>query len=282
MPPSDLPNQPMPKRRLAVIWLSFIAFILALCLAIAVQLDTVNRAKLRPKGPSTQHAMKLMGLVFTMYTEDSTGAHWPGLASNQTVWAPELSHVFPEYLIDPAILVSSEHPGRDGILTTMYYVLDESNPDYETAAGLMGLSFAYLGYAVKDEAGFAALVEARNTGLLDGNRENLSVPGHDAMVFPLREGIERFFITDINGPAATAAMQSFIPVMIEIAGWKHKSSTESFGGTYVLYMDGHVAFVKLGNFPVIPEVMDVLSGLAKGLPAKSSPTESNAATTPHP
>ena len=83
----------------------------------------------------------------------------------------------------------------------------------------------------------------------------------------LREGIERFFITDINNPAAGAEAQSSIPAMMDAwaqqTGWWNAFSggaiddrgTAKFnhipGGSNVLYMDGHVEFVKFGSkFPV--------------------------------
>ena len=65
-------------------------------------------------------------------------------------------------------------------------------------------------------------------------------------VYRIREGIERFFITDINNPAASSLAQSEIPVMWDqVAG---KIAEMGFnhvpGGANVLYMDGHVEFVK--------------------------------------
>jgi len=74
----------------------------------------------------------------------------------------------------------------------------------------------------------------------------------------LREGIERFFITDINNPAASAQAQSTIPTMWD--GWG--TADPSWGGTgigviaafnhvpgggNVLYMDGHVEYVRFGT-----------------------------------
>ncbi|MBX7259322.1 MAG: DUF1559 domain-containing protein [Candidatus Hydrogenedentes bacterium] len=67
----------------------------------------------------------------------------------------------------------------------------------------------------------------------------------------LREGIERFFISDINNPAASAEAQSTIPVMFDevenvVAQFNHVP-----GGGNVLYMDGHVSFIKYpGESPV--------------------------------
>jgi len=74
-------------------------------------------------------------------------------------------------------------------------------------------------------------------------------------MYRLRQGIERFFITDINHPAATAEAASVIPVM-----WDHIStSTADFshvpGGGNVLYMDGHVEFLRYPaeRFPMTPD-----------------------------
>ena len=70
----------------------------------------------------------------------------------------------------------------------------------------------------------------------------------------LREGVERFMITDINNPAAASMAQSGLAVM-----WDNLSSdTENFnhvpGGSNVLYMDGHAVFVRYPSekFPVNP------------------------------
>ena len=78
----------------------------------------------------------------------------------------------------------------------------------------------------------------------------------------MREGIERFFITDINNPAASAQAQSTIPVMMDV--WSSSSTLSAAlgvnvvanfnhvpGGSNVLYMDGHVEFLRYPSvFPV--------------------------------
>lgn len=70
-------------------------------------------------------------------------------------------------------------------------------------------------------------------------------------VLRLREGMERFMITDINNPAASAQAQSTIFTMSDVyAGYP---SIEYFshipGGCNVLWMDGHVTFVKYPEKP---------------------------------
>jgi len=74
--------------------------------------------------------------------------------------------------------------------------------------------------------------------------------GSPATVYRLREGIERFFVTDINNPSGSAQAQSSIWVMwdisVEVDQFNHVP-----GGSNVLYMDGHVEFVRFpGKMPV--------------------------------
>lgn len=75
----------------------------------------------------------------------------------------------------------------------------------------------------------------------------------------LREGIERFAITDINNPAASASAQSEMIVMWDAydqgTASREGDGVVQFnhvpGGSNVLYMDGHVNFVRLnGGVPV--------------------------------
>jgi len=75
---------------------------------------------------------------------------------------------------------------------------------------------------------------------------------------PLREGAERFLITDINNPAAAASAQSEVFVMFDAytnginyydeTGLAPGSGISRFnhvpGGSNVLYMDGHAEFVR--------------------------------------
>jgi prepilin-type N-terminal cleavage/methylation domain-containing protein/prepilin-type processing-associated H-X9-DG protein len=78
----------------------------------------------------------------------------------------------------------------------------------------------------------------------------------------LKEGIERFMITDINNPAGSTSAQSELAVMwdyaaadIRVTGQQFQFGNEGFnhipGGSNVLYMDGHVEFQKYpgGKFP---------------------------------
>jgi len=81
-------------------------------------------------------------------------------------------------------------------------------------------------------------------------------------VMRLREGIERFAITDINNPAASAQAQSRIVVMFDTFGSggdaDAAAGTVVFnhipGGCNVLHMDGHVEFIRYPDrFPIIAD-----------------------------
>jgi len=74
--------------------------------------------------------------------------------------------------------------------------------------------------------------------------------GPNSTLYILREGIERFFIKDINNPAASAMAQSEIMTMFDnlsAAGPNQGAESSGVGkfnhvpgGCNVLYMDGHV------------------------------------------
>jgi prepilin-type N-terminal cleavage/methylation domain-containing protein/prepilin-type processing-associated H-X9-DG protein len=64
-------------------------------------------------------------------------------------------------------------------------------------------------------------------------------------VYRLREGIERFFITDINNPAGSAVPQSEIWVMVDDLNAGEAAYMNHIpGGCNCLFMDGHVEFLK--------------------------------------
>jgi prepilin-type N-terminal cleavage/methylation domain-containing protein/prepilin-type processing-associated H-X9-DG protein len=86
----------------------------------------------------------------------------------------------------------------------------------------------------------------------------------------LKEGIERFMITDINNPASSTKAQSTIFIMWDAFSGGLTNRTDSGledsgtlrynhvpGGSNVLYMDGHVEFVRQGS--KIPLLVNILA-----------------------
>lgn len=70
-------------------------------------------------------------------------------------------------------------------------------------------------------------------------------------LYRMREGIERFFITDINNAGASAKAQSDLALMWDIVNEIPANFNHIPGGCNVLYLDGHVKFMKYpGEFPV--------------------------------
>jgi prepilin-type N-terminal cleavage/methylation domain-containing protein/prepilin-type processing-associated H-X9-DG protein len=70
-------------------------------------------------------------------------------------------------------------------------------------------------------------------------------------VLRLREGIERFMISDINNAAASAMAQSEVFFMMDHVAMNVEAFNHVPGGSNVLYMDGHVQFIKYpGDAPV--------------------------------
>jgi prepilin-type processing-associated H-X9-DG protein len=63
-------------------------------------------------------------------------------------------------------------------------------------------------------------------------------------IYRLREGIERFLITDINNPAASAKAQSELWIMMDKLSVESALYNHIPGGANVLYLDGHVGFLK--------------------------------------
>jgi len=86
--------------------------------------------------------------------------------------------------------------------------------------------------------------------------------GGSVTLHRVREGIERFFITDINNPAGSAKAQSEIPIM---GDWVSTDAGQEFnhipGGSNTLYMDGHVEFIKYPEKWPVNQLMAVLQGV---------------------
>lgn len=87
--------------------------------------------------------------------------------------------------------------------------------------------------------------------------------GSGTVLYRIREGVERFLITDINNPAASASAQSLLPVMWDVVSSKTSEGAQFNhipGGANTLYMDGHVKFNTYpGDFPATKSFATVAS-----------------------
>ena len=201
-------------------------------------------------------------------------------------FAPEMVHLYPEYLTDAHVMLCPSDPSGQSVFdqsgdpTEIWVNSATGNIDVTRLSAEGDESYGYFGFAIVDNNWLKVwdtdnngldLAEATAVGaqLLDiflapdedfeiAFPVNASYPdlsGQTKNVHRLREGIERFFITDINNPAGSAQGQSTVPVMFDsvspiIANYNHIP-----GGSNILYMDGHVSFIKYPSdkFPVSTE-----------------------------
>jgi prepilin-type processing-associated H-X9-DG protein len=218
---------------------------------------------------------------------------------------PNMHRVYPDYLTDPAILVCPSSPqvsvedlkGPDGAYEAHVLCAGGRGYDAERGMPLARLSYMYWGWVfdrlddatvplsvIRPDAlgrGPEQLVAALQKAFVNhygpGNPDvadndiDLSevAPGAGNAgtdtVNRIREGIERFLITDINNPAGAATGQSNVWVMSDLV-W---SRTDFFnhvpGGANVLYMDGHVSFVRYpGEAPVTKPAAQTFTALHRG------------------
>jgi prepilin-type processing-associated H-X9-DG protein len=138
-----------------------------------------------------------------------------------------------------------------GVVPSQLVVFDSGrwiNAEVATSAGGRGGEWGTAGYAAgydKDITWGTDEFTWVEGGPYLGN-------GGSTTIFQLREGIERFMITDINNPGASAMAQSTLAAMSDNISLYLDRYNHVPGGANVLYMDGHVKFVKYPNneFPV--------------------------------
>lgn len=140
------------------------------------------------------------------------------------------------------------------------YVFDRVDPDDPVApisdlvSGALGDGPAQLVY------GLSAAIGGFFSGQV-GDDLDMSVFGpalgnaEGDVVHRLREGIERFLITNINNPASSAHAQSELWIMTDRLSTVASEFNHVPGGANVLYLDGHVDFVRYNDVaPVLPGV----------------------------
>jgi prepilin-type N-terminal cleavage/methylation domain-containing protein/prepilin-type processing-associated H-X9-DG protein len=195
---------------------------------------------------------------------------------------PRVRSIYPEYLTDPSIVICPSDPnetadslkdpvtgawniqeflsgGQEGVKAIdasygyMGWLLDQCNDDdliANTSAYTLITSIMEDNPAGDGPQQFLEMLENGFMNYMMGGTVNdLSVAagsgnGGGSTIYRLREGIERFLITDINNPAASARAQSEIFVMWDALATDAENYNHIPGGSNVLYMDGHVEFLK--------------------------------------
>ncbi len=192
---------------------------------------------------SCQNNLKQAGLAIHMYFNESRGGDYPLLSDEANNIFFHWQELYPQFINDRDVFVC---PGPAGdapanTFTDKYYV--------------------YTGYFLRNQEdldAFASAYTAEVAGDADFT-ENLPGPSsYGEEVYRLKDGIERFFITDINDPSGYYKIRSETPVM-----WEWPDNHDAGHGANVLYLDGHVEWVNYGEkFPVTEEATATLAALA--------------------
>ncbi|HPO12660.1 MAG TPA: DUF1559 domain-containing protein [Candidatus Hydrogenedentes bacterium] len=250
----------------------------------AILLPALSRAREAARRSSCANNLKQMGIVYAMYSQESRGNLFPPrmifnvfgeLSQEHIVNGPS---IYPEYLADLTVIWCPSEPrgpilarydeergNRDGIIQpteltrgpfdyTGWLIMDDVNI-LGPLVGTLGSQspnhrFSEKEIAEKTPFGELAAENVATNGAASDEDFTVSDTyagtqvGGGEVIYRLRQGIERFIITDINNPAASATAASIVPVM-----WDHASTNvEAFahvpGGGNVLYLDGHVSFIR--------------------------------------
>ncbi|HUW60557.1 MAG TPA: DUF1559 domain-containing protein [Candidatus Bathyarchaeia archaeon] len=249
----------------------------------AILLPALARAREAARRASCANNLKQMGLVCKMYSNEAKGGLFPSIQKwhdidpDNTICDPRGNFeafidgpsIYPEYLSDINVLVCPSDAEFDKDLAG-FMTNDRVNP-----CNFAAYSYQYVAWALSKEillkdpvtenapdmtvdtifdyvnpdllVGLSALldeIEAWGAGG-SGACFDKDYSSNNVTAYRMKEGIERFFITDINNPAASAKSQSEMFVM-----WDDTSAVATGlfnhvpGGGNVLYMDGHVEFIK--------------------------------------
>jgi len=193
--------------------------------------------------------------VFQAYAMDSPGGYWPDLELDKSIWVPSLNRLVRKVARDPELLISAAYPDPEGALRDTQKALQIPAVNYSLLNDVMSESYGYFGYAVQNLAQFELLCAARASDNLPDDEAD-----PDSKLYKLRNGVERRLFDNLPDTEAVTEAQSQIPVLIDIAAWRANPESATYAGTEVLFMDGHVEFLSLGVFPVVPQVLDVMSG----------------------
>ncbi len=219
---------------------------------------------------STHNHLKQWGLIMKLYSGENRGK-FPPVAPYDGVWAPDLQVLYPYYVNDVSLMVNPKRTDAPTLVKELEAALTQEPRDWEAGARIFAKSYTYTGWHTNNPEQLALLAEERfrmsQVDIRDSDAQldesalqdlDSDFRQNDVFIPRLREGVERFYITDINNPGASSNVMSNIVVMFETL---QQPDNRRFPRRYdALYMDGHVSSMLWGDdFPILPEVADILS-----------------------
>jgi prepilin-type N-terminal cleavage/methylation domain-containing protein/prepilin-type processing-associated H-X9-DG protein len=166
-------------------------------------------------------------------------------------WRAAFSYVYLGWVLDRCDEGDPEEPAGD-IVNTIAPAMGIDNPEDYTDENIpTQFLSAILTMMINNPELLDGTDDiARSFSILDSDIDDLpegSGNGGGTTVYRLREGIERFLITDINNPGATAQAQSTVFVYFDVVSANAADFNHVPGGSNVLYLDGHVDFLRYPN-----------------------------------
>ncbi len=238
-----------------------VLMIMLMAIPAAILLPALARVPQPARRTSCANNLRQMGLVHKMFANENREQLYPELSDEpgrlMFSWqgSSEFRDVYPEYLTDLNLLLCPSDPGGN--------LAEELRAGGGPELLIDDHSYFYLGYAITNDREFAAFAEAYRTHVAEGKEflDDLPVPagtgtaGGD-VILRLREGADGILFGDSGDFGRMARAQSEIPVMFD-----RIDNHVPMGGN-VLYMDGHVEFIKYpGKWPMTEETIAILESL---------------------
>ncbi|HPO16373.1 MAG TPA: prepilin-type N-terminal cleavage/methylation domain-containing protein [Candidatus Hydrogenedentes bacterium] len=129
--------------------------------------------------------------------------------------------------------------------STFFSTLDSSIEGNSPAQLIQGFFTVLLPLFLQQDDSFVDKdIEITDEAITQSGTDRALGNGGGNVIYRLREGVERFLITDINNPAASAMAQSALWIMMDKLSVDPNRYNHIPGGANVLHMDGHVQFFR--------------------------------------